>query len=70
VLTPLPIESSDYQFQDGIKHSLQNFSVCFLGDNQMLLHILQGVKASMYAKRGLILEGIILMVCKDYDGVT
>jgi hypothetical protein len=25
----------------------------FLGDTQMLLHILQGVKAGMYAKRGL-----------------
>jgi hypothetical protein len=45
------LESSGYQCQDGIKHSLQHFS--FLGDTQMLLHFLQGVKASMYAKRGL-----------------
>jgi hypothetical protein len=39
----------------------------------MLLNILQGVKASMYTKRGLeifeAIEGIILMVCKDYDGL-
>jgi hypothetical protein len=46
-----PLESSGYQCQDGIKHPLQHFS--FLGDTQMLLHILQGVKASMYAKRSL-----------------
>jgi hypothetical protein len=48
----LPFESSGYQCQDGIKHPPQ-FSVCFLGDTQMLLHILQGVKASMYAKHSL-----------------
>jgi hypothetical protein len=53
VLTLLPLESSGYQCQDGIKHPLQHFSVSFLGDAQMLLHILQGVKANMYAKRGL-----------------
>jgi hypothetical protein len=49
------LESSGYQCQDGIKHpqQLQHFSVYFLGDTQMLLHILQGVKSSMYAKRGL-----------------
>jgi hypothetical protein len=29
------------------------FSFSFLGDTQMLLHIIQGEKASMYAKRGL-----------------
>jgi hypothetical protein len=33
--------------------SATTFSVSFLGDTQMLLHILQGVKASIYAKRGL-----------------
>jgi hypothetical protein len=46
------------------------FSVSFLGYTQLIVHILQGVKAS--AKRGLKLlglEGIILMVCKDYDGL-
>jgi hypothetical protein len=51
VLTLLPLESSAYQCQDGIKHPLQHFSI--LGDTQMLLHIIQGVKASMYTKRGL-----------------
>jgi hypothetical protein len=46
------LESSGYQCQDGIKHPLQHFSVSsFPGDTQMLVHILQGVKAS--AKRGL-----------------
>jgi hypothetical protein len=45
------IESSGYQCQDGIQNPKQHFS--FLGDTQTLLHILQGVKASMYAKRGL-----------------
>jgi hypothetical protein len=45
----LPLKSSGYQCQDGIKHPLQHFS--FLGDIQMSLHILQGVKAN--AKRGL-----------------
>jgi hypothetical protein len=51
----LLLESSGYQFQDGIKHpqKFQNFSVSFLVDTQTLLHILQGVKASMYEKRGL-----------------
>jgi hypothetical protein len=53
VLTPLLLESSGYQCQDGIKHPLQHFSVSILGDIQMLLHILQGVKASMQAKLGL-----------------
>jgi hypothetical protein len=43
------VSSTGYQCQDGIKHPLQHFS--FLGDTQILLHILQGVKAS--AKRGL-----------------
>jgi hypothetical protein len=33
------------------KASATTFS--FLGDTQMLLHIPQGVKSSMYAKRGL-----------------
>jgi hypothetical protein len=47
MLTLLLLEYSGYQCQDGIKHPLQYFS--FLGDTQMLLHILQGVKASMYA---------------------
>jgi hypothetical protein len=47
------LESSGYQYQDGIKNPLHYFSVSFLGDTQMLLHILQGVKASMYAKRGM-----------------
>jgi hypothetical protein len=50
VLTPLPLESSGYQCQDGIKHPQQQL---FLGDTQMILHILQGLKSSMYAKRGL-----------------
>jgi hypothetical protein len=44
-VTLLPLESSGYQCQDGIKHPLPNFS--FLGDTQILRHILQGVKASM-----------------------
>jgi hypothetical protein len=35
------------------KASVTTFFVSFLGDTQMLLHILQVVKASMYAKRGL-----------------
>jgi hypothetical protein len=37
-------EFSCYQYQEGIKHPLQHFS--YMGDTQMLLHILQGVKAS------------------------
>jgi hypothetical protein len=45
------LEFSGYQCQDGIKYPLQHFS--FLGDTQMLLYILQGVKASMYANCGL-----------------
>jgi hypothetical protein len=36
---------------NGMKHQQQHSSVSFLGDTQILLHILQGVKAS--AKRGL-----------------
>jgi hypothetical protein len=51
MLMILAIESSGYQFQDGIKHSQQHFS--FLEDSQMLLHILLKVKASIYTKRGL-----------------
>jgi hypothetical protein len=53
VLTLLPLESSGYQCQDGIKHPQQysHFSVSFLGDTQMLLRILQEVKASMKAKQ-------------------
>jgi hypothetical protein len=51
VLTLLPLESSGYQFQNWIKHPLHYFS--FLGDTQIFIHILQGVKAIMYAKRGL-----------------
>jgi hypothetical protein len=53
LLTLLPIESLGYQFQEGIKHMQQLSYFSFLVDTQMLLHILQGVKASMYAKRGL-----------------
>jgi hypothetical protein len=45
------LESSGYHCQDGIKHPQQHVSVSFLGDTQMLLHILQEVKAS--EKRGL-----------------
>jgi hypothetical protein len=45
VLTLLPLESLGYQCQDGIKHPVQHFS--FLGDTQMLVHILQEVKASI-----------------------
>jgi hypothetical protein len=49
------LESSGYQSQEGIKHPQYqpHFSVSSLGDTQMLLHILQGVKASMYVERGL-----------------
>jgi hypothetical protein len=39
------LESSGYQCQERIKLLLKHFSI--LGDTQMLLHILQGVKASM-----------------------
>jgi hypothetical protein len=53
VLTLLSLESSGYQFQDGIKHPQQLSHFSFLGDTQILLHILQEVKASMYAKQGL-----------------
>jgi hypothetical protein len=42
------LESSGYQCQDGIKHPQHHFS--FLGDTQMLLHILQGVKVSVKRK--------------------
>jgi hypothetical protein len=71
----LLLESSGYQCQDGIKHPLQHFSVSFLGDTQMLLHnILQWVKGRIQAQNAVwifqAIEGIILMVCKDYDGVT
>jgi hypothetical protein len=46
-------ESLGYQCQNGIKNpqQMERFSVSFLGDTQMLLHILEGVKVS--AKRGL-----------------
>jgi hypothetical protein len=47
------LESTGYQCQDGNMHPQQHFSASFLGDTQMLLHILQGLKASMYAKLGL-----------------
>jgi hypothetical protein len=47
----LLLESSGYQAQDGIKHLQQHF--LFSGGNQILLHILQGVKASLYTERGL-----------------
>jgi hypothetical protein len=49
------LESSGYQCQDGIKHPQQqpHFSVSFLGDTQMLLYFLQGVKASIHAMRGM-----------------
>jgi hypothetical protein len=52
VLTIL-LQSSGYWCQDGIKNPLQHFSAYFLGDTQILFHILKGVKASLYAKRGL-----------------
>jgi hypothetical protein len=41
-----PVEPSGYQGQDGIERP-QNYSIfSFLGSTQMLLHILQGQKAS------------------------
>jgi hypothetical protein len=46
-------ESSGYQFQARIKHLQQYPHFSFLGDTQFLFHILQGVKASMDAKRDL-----------------
>jgi hypothetical protein len=73
LLLLLLLESSGYQFQDGIKHPQQIPYFSFLRDTQMLLHILQGVKASAkrYLKRcSYSIEGIILTVCKDYDVVT
>jgi hypothetical protein len=45
------IESSESQCQDGINHPQKYSNFPFLGDTQMLIHILQGVKAN--AKRGL-----------------
>jgi hypothetical protein len=51
ILVLFLLESSGYQCKDGIKHLLQHFSASFLGDTQMLPHILQGIKAS--TKRGL-----------------
>jgi hypothetical protein len=45
VLTLLPLESSGYQCQDGITHPQQLLHFSFLGDIQMLFHILQGVKS-------------------------
>jgi hypothetical protein len=48
----LLLESSGYQCQDGLRHP-QQFLLFLLGDIWMLLNILQGVKASVYAKRGL-----------------
>jgi hypothetical protein len=55
VLKILNLESSGYQCQEMIKdlQHYPHFAVTFLGDTQILLHILQGIKASMYAKRGL-----------------
>jgi hypothetical protein len=50
VLIPLLVESSGYQCQDRIKHLQQYPHFSLLGNTQMLLHILQGVKASMYTK--------------------
>jgi hypothetical protein len=53
VLTLIPLESSGYQCQDRIKHPQQYPHFSFLGDTQMLLNILQGIKSSIYAKRGM-----------------
>jgi hypothetical protein len=39
--------------RDKASEIIPNFFVSFLGDTQMLFHIIQGVKASMYTKRGL-----------------
>jgi hypothetical protein len=49
----LLLEPSGHQYQEWIKNPQRHFSISFLGDTQMLLHIIQGLKASMYAKRGL-----------------
>jgi hypothetical protein len=47
------VESSGYQYQDGIRHPQQHFSAFSLRDTQILLHILQGVliSAKLYLKR-------------------
>jgi hypothetical protein len=45
----LPLESSGYQKQDGIKHPQQYSHFSYLGGTQMLLRILQGAKASKNA---------------------
>jgi hypothetical protein len=46
VVVLLILEFSGYQCQDKIKHLQQHFTFSFLGDTQMLFHILQGVKAN------------------------
>jgi hypothetical protein len=51
MLLLLFLESLGYQYQGGIKHPQQHFSLSLLGDTQMLLNIIQEVKAS--TKRGL-----------------
>jgi hypothetical protein len=40
------LESSGYQFKDGIKKPQNQQHFSFLGDTKLLLHILQVVKAS------------------------
>jgi hypothetical protein len=50
VLTLIPLDSSGYQRQDGIKHLQQHQKFSFLGATQMLLPIIQGVKDSITAQ--------------------
>jgi hypothetical protein len=50
VLMLLPLESSGHQCQEGIKYQRQYAHFSFLGDIQMLLHIIQEVKVTMIAK--------------------
>jgi hypothetical protein len=67
------LESSGYQCQDKIKYSQQYPRFSFLGDTQILIHIFQGVKATIPAQNAIrsfqAIEGIICMVCKDYNGL-
>jgi hypothetical protein len=53
VLTLIPLESSSNQYQDNIKHPQQMLHFSFLSDTQVLLHIIQEVKASIAVQRGL-----------------
>jgi hypothetical protein len=50
MLLVLLLETSGYEFQDGINHLQQHFSVPSLGGTQILIYIDQGVKGRIQAQ--------------------